>query len=153
MNLLFGVEMASLVDRGRQGAELRQRFICAARQRAGGRRRGRQAGPKAGSGERSGSEGSHWHTCPGICGGQRRTQSPNGASRIRKAPVETLVSQAPQLIDRDRYRIVECLPNGTGVAAKSGDAIWEAGTKSPAERTCPQARSTAGVFVKGGGGF
>ena len=102
MNLLFGVEMASLVNRGRQGAELRQRFICAARQRAGGRRRGRQAGPKAGSGERSGSEGSHWHTCPGVCGGQRRAQSPNGASRIRKAPVETLVSQAPKLIGRNR---------------------------------------------------
>ena len=41
--------------------------------------------------------------------------------------METLVSQAPIFIGRNRARIVERLPNGTGVAAKSGDAIWEAG--------------------------
>jgi hypothetical protein len=41
--------------------------------------------------------------------------------------VETLVSQAPKLIGRNRARIFERLPNRTGVGAKGGDAIRKAG--------------------------
>jgi len=127
MNLLFGVEMASLVDRGRQGAELRQRFICAARQRAGGRRRGRQAGPKAGSGERSGSEGSALAHMPGSLWGPAEDTVSQRREPYQEGSRGNLGFAGPKM---DRAQSLPELSSVCRMARawpRSGDAIGEVG--------------------------
>jgi len=109
-----------------------------------GVRRGRRPVAEKGAAQKD----RHWHTCPGVCGGQRRAQSPNGASRIRKAPVETLVSQAPKLIGRNRCQNCRAFAEWHRRGREKRRRHSGGGTRSPAERTSPQARSTAGVFVK-----
>jgi len=83
--------LARLVGAG-GGAEPHQRLICDAPPGAGGRRRGRQVGPKAGSEERSGADGSPGNTLSESVLERWRAQSPR-RSRIRKALRKTGFSQ------------------------------------------------------------
>ena len=121
--------LARLVGVG-GGAEPHQRFICDAPPGAGGRRRGRQVGPKAGSGERSGADGSQWvNTLANLCG-------KGGGAQVRRR-------------SRVRRRCGTWVPLGWGVerpeATRTG-SNWGrvVGDSSPSKEK--EAKKSAGSF-------